>query len=125
MANIWRRFQKWAGLSQRYHAVHVEDVPTSLRPSTLYLIGDLDMPWAAALMCPCGCGAAIQLSLIANDTPRWIATRNADRTITLHPSIWRTKGCRSHFFLRRDRILWTRDRRHNSHDTIRPGRKWK
>ncbi|MDM9644782.1 DUF6527 family protein [Rhizobium sp. S163] len=29
----------------------------------------------------------------------------ADRP-TLHPSVWRNSGCRSHFWVRRGRIAW-------------------
>jgi hypothetical protein len=50
----------------------------------------------------------ISLSLISTDNPRWHARLHVDRTVTLSPSIWRTKGCRSHFFIRGGRILWAR-----------------
>jgi len=33
---------------------------------------------------------------------------NRDGTITLKPSVWRTKGCRSHFLVRNSRIDWCR-----------------
>ncbi len=64
------------------------------------------MPWSAALLCPCGCGGSIQLSLIAGDTPSWRVRRHFNGSVTLHPSVWGKTGCRSHFFLRRGRIVW-------------------
>lgn len=71
----------------------------------IYLVGE-DVPWSATMRCPCGCGATIQLSLLPDDSPSWRAEEHADGTVTLWPSVWRSKGCRSHFFVRRGRILW-------------------
>lgn len=86
----------------------VEDLPDVLEANTVYLVGDLGEPWSAALICPCGCGEAIRLSLIKNDRPRWKATQQPDGAVTLHPSVWRTKGCESHFILRNGRIIWAK-----------------
>ena len=43
----------------------VDDLPDVLAPARLYLIGDPPRPWSAAMLCPCGCAATIQLSLVA------------------------------------------------------------
>ena len=95
----------------RYEAAALEDQPDEMEPRTLYLIGDLGAPWSAALICPCGCKEVIQLSLVKNDSPRWRHRSHADGTISLDPSIWRTKGCRSHFHIRSGRVIWARDKR--------------
>lgn len=43
--------------------------------------------------------------------PRWPLDEHEDGTITLHLSVWRKEGCRSHFFLRHGKIvLVPRDR---------------
>jgi Family of unknown function (DUF6527) len=63
-------------------------------------------PWLAALACPCGCGEVIHLSLLKRDSPRWSFHEEDDGTITLSPSVWRSRGCKSHFFLRRSTITW-------------------
>jgi hypothetical protein len=107
--NFWRRIEKLLGLAQRYGYQHVADLPEVLDLATIYLIGD-DTPWSAAMVCPCGCGAVIQLSLISSDNPRWKLKDNRDGTISLHPSIWRTKGCVSHFWVKSGRVMWTRSR---------------
>jgi hypothetical protein len=96
--------------SQPYSAVFVEDLPEALEGRTLYLVGE-GKPWSAGLLCPCGCKETIQLSLVANDNPRWKLTHHRDDSFSLHPSIWRTKNCESHFFLRRGRISWARELR--------------
>ena len=101
--NLWSGLRAW--FEPRYHAQAVEDVPDTLRDHTLYLVGE-GCPWQAAMQCPCGCGAVIQLSLLPNDHPRWRATLDRRARPTLTPSVWRTTGCRAHFFLRDGRILW-------------------
>ncbi|WP_154649466.1 DUF6527 family protein [Calidifontibacillus oryziterrae] len=89
----------------KYSVVVYDELPTFLDKKVLYLIGEKDDPWLAALKCPCGCDDVIQLSLIKHDTPSWKVERSTQGT-TLSPSIWRTKGCKSHFFFRDNRIKW-------------------
>ena len=107
LVRLWWRLVERAGLRPGYATEAVDELPDELEPLRVYLVGDPPMPWAAALLCPCGCGATIQLSLVAGDTPSWRARRHFSGSVTLHPSIWRKTGCRSHFFLRRGRIVWT------------------
>lgn len=107
LANLAR----WFGdrLLPRYRAQVVEDLPDHLRKRRVYLVGEEGAAWQAALLCPCGCEAHIQLSLVERDDPSWRATVHQGGLVTLHPSIWRIKGCRAHFFVRRGRIAWARD----------------
>jgi hypothetical protein len=83
----------------------VEEIPDSMDRRFLYLIGEGN-PWAAAMLCPCGCGETIHLSLLQNDSPSWRLRLDRGGLPTLAPSVWRTKGCRSHFFLRQGNIVW-------------------
>jgi hypothetical protein len=110
---LLRRWADWFAdvfLGGRPHrAIRVEDDPLQAAPRTVYLIGDGDAPWAAAMRCPCGCGAIIRLSLIPLDSPSWSVEIYADGVVTLRPSVWRTKGCRSHFVLWRGRVIWAKD----------------
>lgn len=109
----------WLGrINQWFHLVvdkrpplrssRVDDLPEILEREIVYLVGDGRKPWSASLICPCGCGEIISLSLITNDDPRWRATSHWNGTVTIHPSIWRTKGCKSHFFIRRGKIVWAK-----------------
>jgi hypothetical protein len=90
-------------------AERVEDLPDDIQSGRVYLVGDEGTPWSAALVCPCGCKEVIRLSLIPDDSPRWRATIHDDGAVTLKPSVWRIKGCRSHFNLNQGRVLWTKD----------------
>ena len=107
LAQFWWSLLEWLGIRPGFATQVVQDVPDILEPRRLYLIGEQSMPWSAALLCPCGCGAGIQLSLVVGDTPSWRARRHFSGSVSLHPSIWRQTGCRSHFFLRRGRIVWS------------------
>lgn len=74
-------------------------------PRHVYLVGERQ-PWCATFICPCGCKEVIALSLIKDDRPRWRAREHPNGTVSLSPSIWRMKGCRSHFFINHGRVIW-------------------
>lgn len=83
----------------------VDEFPDLLKPSTLYVAGEEHM-WAAAMLCPCGCGDVIELNLLEQASPCWSVRQHRDGSVTLMPSVWRRKGCCSHFFVRNSRIYW-------------------
>jgi hypothetical protein len=83
----------------------VAELPDELSPESIYLQTHLDQPWQAVMVCPCGCGEHIHLNLVRKYRPAW-SYKLEKKTITLSPSINRTAGCRSHFFVRSGRIEW-------------------
>ncbi|HEY1931466.1 MAG TPA: DUF6527 family protein [Acetobacteraceae bacterium] len=89
-----------------FRFVRVEELPDKLRRAKIYLAGEGDNLWAASMICPCGCGAVIELNLLKQARPCWSAQEHPDGTVSLAPSVWRQKGCRSHFFVRHGRIDW-------------------
>jgi hypothetical protein len=91
----------------RYRHTFVEDPPSELEEDVVYLVGETS-PWSASMRCPCGCKETIALSLVKDDRPSWKASLSKEGRITLYPSVWRTKGCKSHFILRDGRILWAK-----------------
>jgi hypothetical protein len=101
---IYRIFAKW--LQPKYAVSHCEDLPLQLKSHTLYLIGEYDDPWQAAFICPCGCKGIIQLSLLKDSRPQWKVVFSSPNNISLYPSIHRTVGCKSHFFLNNGKIEW-------------------
>src|SRR5258708_27803125 len=96
-------------LDQRpaWTTTRVAESPEAVVPKVVYLVGESNNPWLAIFVCPCGCEEVISLSLIRNDRPRWRAMLHIDGTVSLSPSIWRKRGCRSHFFIRRGRVVWS------------------
>lgn len=84
----------------------VDDFPDNFAPKTLYVSGYGPHRWSAGMVCPCGCSEVIRLNLLRQSRPSWRLIEHRDRTVSLSPSVWRKKGCRSHFFFTRSRIEW-------------------
>lgn len=105
------KFGAWLGayFSWPYRTVVLkEDLRTPLRARTLYVVQEDGFAEQAAMLCPCNCGRVLQMNLIPDERPCWQLIQHADGTATLHPSIWRKKDCRSHFWFRRGRVQWCR-----------------
>lgn len=83
----------------------VDSAPEDPRSDRVYLITEDGDPWSVAMCCPCGCRELLFMSLL-DGSPRWTVEVHKNGTMTLSPSIWRTTGCRSHFFLKRGFIRW-------------------
>ena len=97
----WRR---WVADPPAYRTVFVEELPERPRPACAYVAGEGPYRWFVAMLCPCGCREVLFMSLLPEGRPRWSLTEHEDGTISLHPSVWRQQGCRSHFFLSRGSI---------------------
>lgn len=87
----------------------MEEAPDHPTKRTLYLVGESSNYWLAVLRCPCGCGEAISLPMTEGAEPCWQFNGNMNSP-TLSPSVWRTEGCASHFFLRGGKVVWYRGR---------------
>lgn len=106
---IERVFRQTRHDAERFRFEKVENLPPLLSDKKLYLIGDADCEWAAAMLCPCGCRSIIHLSLAPDSRPSWRFREHRDGTVSLLPSVWRTVGCRSHFVLYKGCIIWCRN----------------
>jgi hypothetical protein len=100
------KFKK-ENVQNQYNLVFVSELPEIANDKVLYVEGNekLDDYWYAMLKCPCGCQENIVLNLIDDVTPCWKVTIN-NRSFSISPSIWRTKNCKSHFWLRKGKIVW-------------------
>lgn len=94
------------GRHKPYRVVYTDELPENLEEKVAYVVGECGHLWYVALICPCGCGQLLQMSLYKEGRPRWELYQHGDGTISLHPSIWRKVGCCSHFFLEHGRIRW-------------------
>jgi hypothetical protein len=106
IANWWRR--TWARLEPRrgLHIVEGDSLPRHLPRRALVLARDDDEDWCVGMRCPCGCGEVIELLLVPEAKPHWKLTVDTQGWPTLSPSVWRQKGCRSHFWLRGGQVCW-------------------
>lgn len=81
-------------------------LPSKLKPRTIYIVEEDGFEEQAAMLCPCGCKRVLHMNLIPDEHPCWTARRHSDGTVTLHPSVWRTKDCGTHFWFRGGRVTW-------------------
>lgn len=104
--SLWRQSHSRAV----YRGVATDELPDLVRDGVLYAIGKDGVYWQAALKCPCDCGSIIQLPLDSSGThSSWKLSKTLEQP-TLFPSVWRTVGCRSHFWLRRGAVEWCKER---------------
>jgi hypothetical protein len=105
--------QKWSRLwrflllrPQKVFVRRVGELPDRLKKHLLYVESEAGNSWLAAMRCPCGCGETLHMSLLEDDKPSWSLGEDKSGSATLHPSVWRHAGCKSHFFLRGGFIQW-------------------
>lgn len=105
-----KRFIKWLlnlfKTERPYTAMFVGDTPDKLDYRIIYIIENEGYCWKAVMICPCGCKKILHMNLIKDYHPSWKFEINKKKIITLHPSINRMVGCRSHFFIREGKIIW-------------------
>lgn len=104
--DTWQALKAWAAPTRRVAAVVEGDTPTSLPRRNLVLLTEGGEPWSAVMLCPCGCGQRVELPLLPQVKPRWRLEVDSQGLPTLHPSVWLTCGCKSHFFLLKGKIIW-------------------
>lgn len=102
IAKVWTNWR-----NPRYRTLIVEgNLPTTLAARTLYIVQEDDYEEQAAMLCPCGCKQVLHMNLLPDERPCWTVKLHPDETSTLHPSVWRQKDCRSHFWFRQGRVIW-------------------
>src|SRR5262249_33077129 len=63
------------------------------------------IPRSIVMRCPDGCGDILTVNLDRRSGKAW-RTDVRHGKLTVYPSVWRHGGCRAHFILWRDCILW-------------------
>jgi hypothetical protein len=109
MNSAWRwTRKKWDGIWPDRHIQIIagDSLPTKLPKRDLVLARDGDEDWCVGMRCPCRCGMKIELLIIPEAKPRWDVSIEAMQRPTLTPSVWVQRGCRSHFFVRKGRVVW-------------------
>ncbi|WP_114761686.1 DUF6527 family protein [Pseudomonas chlororaphis] len=91
---------------RRLIVVKGDALPAKMPMRSIVLAQDGREDWCVGLQCPCGCGRTIELLVIEEAHPRWDYSVDAKGSPSLHPSVWLTNGCRSHFWLKNGRIHW-------------------
>lgn len=82
------------------------NLPSELKRRTLYIVVEDGFEEQAAMLCPCGRGHVLHMNLLPDERPLWRVTIHGNGSATLHPSVWRKKDCKSHFWFRNGRVIW-------------------
>lgn len=101
---LWGR--KFEVAKPKYQVKYAEDVPGAISGTDIFIIQDGNEAELLAFKCPCGCGADILLNLLKDASPKWSYKIDNMGKIYISPSVWRSVGCKSHFFLKEDKIIW-------------------
>lgn len=104
---LWlRRFCAWLTPAKRLVVVNDDTLPARLPLNSVVLARDDGEDWCVGLTCPCGCGDLLEMMVLQTVKPRWDVRKDARGRPTLHPSVYRNTGCRSHFWVRSGKIIW-------------------
>lgn len=104
---LWRRRLAAALTPRRRLQVFDGDtLPARLPALKVALARDDGEDWSVGMNCPCGCGQRLELMVLPGVKPRWDFFQNSKGHVTLHPSVWLTAGCKSHFWIRDGKVIW-------------------
>lgn len=106
LKGYWRAAKQWWTPVRKVRIAATDELPAHLPRKDLILVHDDGEDWSVGFWCPCGCGESIELALLQDVKPRWDLIISLEGLPTLHPSVWRRTGCRSHFWLRDGIVHW-------------------
>lgn len=103
--------------SQR--VVPPQELPSPFDPDTIYVCyhGDkIGEPYLVNFICPCGCSRECPIPAVTSEAKQANPSRSAwgvriedDNTVTIHPSVRWTSGCKAHFTITNGRVQWHDD----------------
>jgi hypothetical protein len=96
----------WFNPRGRVTVLEGDTLPGRIAKNDFILLKDDGEDWSVGFQCPCGCGDVIELLLLPDVEPRWDIEIDEKHRPTLRPSIWRTTGCCSHFWVEKGQIAW-------------------
>lgn len=84
-----------------------DSLPAKLPRRDILLAQEEGENWCVGLHCPCGCGDRLEMMVLDGVKPRWDVFLDHRKRVSLHPSVWRLDGCRSHFWIIAGKVFWT------------------
>lgn len=107
LIEVIKKFYKNYKINNFYNVGYLDSVPEKYLTNTVYLIGENLQFWLLTMLCPCGCNNIIDINLLKENKPSWeVKLNQSGNTVSVTPSIWRTSGCQSHFFIKNNKIVW-------------------
>ena len=89
------------GSTERY-----SEAVAKLRSPGDYVLVVRGQPRSIVMVCPEGCGEILTINLDRRCGKAWRKYQTGEN-LTVYPSVWRDTGCRAHFIVWKDRILWS------------------
>lgn len=102
LRKLWDKY----GPSRKVIAIEGDTPPNRLPFRNLVLAREDGEEWAVGFRCPCGCGKRLELMLINEAKPNWSLAVDLKQRPTLTPSVHLTTGCKSHFWVKKGKIIW-------------------
>lgn len=81
--------------------------PEDIKANIVYIVGGGNYVKWAYLRCPDNCGDNIMLNLSVNRKPLWSVVQDKKGRATIYPSIYKLDGCKSHFWIKNGKLIWT------------------
>jgi len=88
------------GTSERY-----SEAIEKLHSPGDYVLVVRGQPRTIVMVCPDGCGENVTINLDRRTGKAWRKYETGEK-LTIYPSVWRDTGCRAHFIVWKDRIIW-------------------
>lgn len=104
--NGFRRATSYIRGDLKVISMQGDQLPERFRNRHAVLMVDHGEQWSLGLNCPCGCGEVIELLLVEEVDQNWSLHIDQVGRPTLKPSIWKSTGCRSHFWVTNGQIKW-------------------
>ena len=106
LRRAWQRLLAAITSDRKLIVIEGDSLPEHLPRRDLILARESGEDWCVGLRCPCGCGKRLEMMVLEAVRPRWDVVMDERCRPTLHPSVWVREGCRSHFWIRRGKIIW-------------------
>ena len=103
---IFRILFNWIyRISGNYYFTEYSELPNKIEKKEIGIADNFKNNWVLIIQCPCGCGDLIYLNTLKAETPYW-EVRHSIKGISIYPSVWRTKKCKSHFWIKNGKLKW-------------------
>ena len=100
------RLSAWWRGDLRILVANGDTLPKPIPGNRMIQMVEAGRNWSVGFLCPCGCGDVIELLLLQTVQPHWVLSRDRLDRPSLHPSVWKSTGCKSHFWIRNGQAVW-------------------
>lgn len=81
-----------------------------IEEKVLYVVYYKKLLFGVKYMCPCGCGVEMWLRVNGYSIGNiWDLTFEENDTISLSPSVRHLYDCKSHYWIRKNKVIWCSD----------------